>query len=711
LWSKKAKSYNMAGVLAMDKLIGRILLEQFRVESFIASGGMGAVYRVWDLKRNTPLAMKVLHDDQAEDPVIFKRFQREARALQRLAHPNIVPFYGLFQEGQIVFILQQFVDGASLKENLRKRSGVIPFIEALTYVQAISAALGYAHAKNLVHCDIKPGNVLVDRGGTVYLTDFGIARNLESSTTTTLAYAGTPAYMAPEQVLGRKVTPATDVYALGALAFELLTGRRPFTGNEVSDPRAVSTNDRLRLAHLRADPPDPRTINPKIPAHMAQVLLKALAKKPLDRFQDAGEFWQALISAMSRSIPTRVLPPDLPLPPAAPHPVAFQQMESAGNAAAIQAESEMGARKPSIIIPALFGLLVFACFGIAAVLALGGGDRPFALTETDTPTPTETVTATLTITPSSTWTPPPSETPPEPPSITPTWTESPTPSETPTPTPSHTPEQARSEWLAFYADVGPSAFSSNDNIFLFNIYTSETERLLFTNFHERNPRWSRDGRYIMYKQVDSSGTYSDIFMLDTLGMQSTRLTQQEGKCSNWDGFLSPDNQRFVYSSNCGIPKLGNRGIFIMNTDLSGSRSQVSSDGEYNVSPEWSPDGRWIVFTQSIGDQNTIYMVSPEGGIPRPITAGVYASFTPDGEWLLFSLARELDSAIYKIRLNGSERSRIGETTGLNPVLSHDGLYIAFQKFDPPSIWIMNADGANPRMIYEGRRTGAPSWRP
>ncbi len=696
----------------MDKLIGRILLEQFRVESFIASGGMGAVYRVWDVKRSAPLAMKVLHDDQVDDPVMFNRFQREALALQRLAHPNIVPFYGLHQEDQIVFILQQFIDGASLKEILRKRSGVLPFIEALTYLQAISSALGYAHAKNIVHCDIKPGNVLVDKGGTVYLTDFGIARNLES-TTTTIANIGTPAYMAPEQIVGRKITPATDVYALGALAFELLAGRRPFTGNEVSDPRAVSTNDKLRLAHLRADPPDPRTLNSKIPAHMAQVILKALAKKPQDRFQDASEFWQALISAMSRAIPVRVSPPDLPIPVSPASPPLRQNLFSAGNASAqgpvTESGSNGGARAwQTAFVPALLGLLVLGCFGAAAVLALGngGGLAPFL----ETNTPTQTATPENSITPSATWTPTPSQTP-LPPSITPTWTMTPTPSETPIPPPTDAPAQTRSEWLAFYADVGPSALSSNDNIFLFNIYTGETERLLFTTFHERNPRWSRDGRYLMYKRVEGSGNYSDVFMLDTLTMQNIQLTQQEGKCSNWDGVLSPDNQRFVYSSNCGVPNLSNRGIFITNTDFSGTRTLISSDGEYNLSPEWSPDGRWIVFTQSINDQNTIYLVPAAGGIPRPLTAGVYAAFSPDGEWLYFSLARESDSAIYKIRLDGSEMVRIGDVTGLNPVLSHDGLYIAFQKFDPPSIWIMDADGSNPRMIYEGRRTGAPSWRP
>ena len=210
-----------------QNLIGTILLNQFRVDAFIAAGGMGAVYRVQDLRRNVPLAMKILHADLAEDPSIFKRFRREANALKKLAHPNIVTCYGLEQTPDFAFLLEAYIDGPTLKDIMRYRGGMpFPIPEALAYLKALGAALGYAHANGVVHCDIKPGNVILDRGGAIYLTDFGIARHAES-TTTTLATAGTPAYMAPEQIRGEAVTPATDVYALGVLLFELLTGQRP----------------------------------------------------------------------------------------------------------------------------------------------------------------------------------------------------------------------------------------------------------------------------------------------------------------------------------------------------------------------------------------------------------------------------------------------------------------------------------------------------
>ncbi|NIM96069.1 MAG: protein kinase [Anaerolineales bacterium] len=278
----------------MSVYIGQTLLRQFRVDTFIGSGGMGAVYRVWDLKRNVPLAMKVLHADLAEDPSMFKRFKREARALQRLAHPNIVPFYGLQQTSEFAFLLERFVDGPSLKDILRKRRAKpLPIEEALVYLKALSSALGYAHAHEVVHCDVKPGNVMVDQGGSVYLTDFGVARHAES-TTTTLGFAGTAAYMAPEQCRGEAVTAETDVYALGVMLYEMLTGRRPFRGTEgETESDGATAAERIRYAHVHILPVDPREVNPKLPKSLAQVITKALSKKPEQRYRSMREFLDA----------------------------------------------------------------------------------------------------------------------------------------------------------------------------------------------------------------------------------------------------------------------------------------------------------------------------------------------------------------------------------------------------------------------------------
>jgi serine/threonine-protein kinase len=280
-----------------SNLIGQVLQGQFRVVSFVASGGMGAVYRVWDLQRNVPLAMKVLHAELAEDPSVFRRFQREARALQRLSHPNIVPFYGLYEEEGLYFLLERYIDGPSLKELLRQRKGQ-PFSpqEALTWLKPTCDALGYAHSFDVVHCDIKPGNIIADQGGNVFLADFGIARHAES-TTTTMGAAGTPAYMAPEQIRGEALTPATDIYALGVMLYELLSGQRPFRGDEHGLESGSTGAERIRYAHLNLPVPDVRSLRPNLPEAISQVIWKAMAKDPAARFASANEFFQAALAA------------------------------------------------------------------------------------------------------------------------------------------------------------------------------------------------------------------------------------------------------------------------------------------------------------------------------------------------------------------------------------------------------------------------------
>jgi serine/threonine protein kinase len=281
-----------------SNLLGRVLFDQFRVDAFIASGGMGAVYRVWDLKRNVPLAMKVLHAELAEDPLIIKRFQREARALKKLAHPNIVPFYGLFQTSDIVFLLEHFIDGPNLKQILQNRQGKpMPIQEALIYLKALCAALGYAHANGVVHCDVKPGNVMLDEGGNIYLTDFGIARHAES-TTTTLATVGTAAYMASEQIRGESLSPQTDIYALGVMLFEMLTGgKRPFTGEHANT--TGTTSEKVRWEQVHLNPPSPRQFNPDISPELAAVILRCLDKEVHNRFKTTSELYKAILMTVS----------------------------------------------------------------------------------------------------------------------------------------------------------------------------------------------------------------------------------------------------------------------------------------------------------------------------------------------------------------------------------------------------------------------------
>jgi serine/threonine protein kinase len=288
-------------------IIGKSLFGRYQVRSFIESGGMAEVYQVWDQQRQQVLALKILHGELAEDPALKKRFIREARALQKLAHPNIVRFFDFHEAEGTFYLFEEFIDGSSLKQILSEHKGQpMPVREAAIYLRSLTAALGFAHINGVVHCDIKPGNILIDQGGMIYLTDFGIARRSDS-TATSFGSAGTPSYMAPEQIRGGRVFPTTDVYALGVLAFELLTGKRPFLGDEPGTEKGgESKAERVCYAHLNLAPPDPRSINPALPEALSAVLLKALEKDPVLRYLDMQEFFQAFCDAAA--IPPEEIP-------------------------------------------------------------------------------------------------------------------------------------------------------------------------------------------------------------------------------------------------------------------------------------------------------------------------------------------------------------------------------------------------------------------
>lgn len=316
-------------------ILGETLLNQFRVEEHIAAGGMASIYRVWDLKRSVPLAMKVLHPDLAADPAFIERFRREAHSLEMLIHPHIVPFYGLYQAGELTFLLEGYVDGPSLDQVLRGRGGQpVALREALVYFKALYTSLGFAHAQGIIHCDVKPANVLIDQGGRVILTDFGIARFMDASPNSTSGI-GTPLYMAPEQVRGERVTPRTDLYSLGVLMFELLTGQRPFQG-DVGVPAEVGEDiaERVRYQQLSLPPPDPRAINAALPAGVSRVILTALEKDPARRYPSAAAMADDLaraVAARFSSLPDRVTLPGQPNNDE-PGPVAEQPSPAAGRA-------------------------------------------------------------------------------------------------------------------------------------------------------------------------------------------------------------------------------------------------------------------------------------------------------------------------------------------------------------------------------------------
>src|SRR5512140_3228481 len=268
----------------------------------LGTGGMAQVYRARDLMLERCVAIKVLRPDFSGDADFQVRFRREARAAANLSHPNIVTVHDFgFDQGQL-FLVMEYVPGTNLKimiENLGKFSpdDAIPLM-----VQAC-AGLGYAHRAGLVHCDVKPHNLLVMPDHRLKVTDFGIARaiaTLNPGERTDVVW-GSPQYYSPEQAAGHVPSPASDVYSLGVVMYEMLTGTLPFTG---------STAEELAHLHLEADPIPPSEFVPDIPPALEDIILKVLAKEPSARYRTADQLGRVLMNfGTQRMLPTVAAPP------------------------------------------------------------------------------------------------------------------------------------------------------------------------------------------------------------------------------------------------------------------------------------------------------------------------------------------------------------------------------------------------------------------
>jgi eukaryotic-like serine/threonine-protein kinase len=255
---------------------GDLIADRFELEELVGSGGMSTVFRARDLQLDRRVAIKILHERYVEDPEYVERFRREARAVAKLSHPNIVTVIDRGDDGGRQYIVFEHVEGENLKE-LVTRTGRMSPRRALELVIPVADGLAFAHEHGLVHRDVKPQNVLLSSEGEVKVTDFGIARSLdvEHGVTQTGTVLGTSEYLAPEQASGDPVSPATDEYSLGVVLWELLTGEVPFTGENFV---AVA------LRHVNEPPPRLREQRPDLPPRLAAAVERALAKDPAHRF-------------------------------------------------------------------------------------------------------------------------------------------------------------------------------------------------------------------------------------------------------------------------------------------------------------------------------------------------------------------------------------------------------------------------------------------
>jgi len=283
-------------------LIGKRINDRYKIIEYIGGGGMANVYLARDMILDRDVAVKILRLDLANDDELIRRFHREAQSATSLVHPNIVNIYDVGEEDNIYYIVMEYVDGETLKQYIQNHFP-IPIEKVIDIILQITSAISHAHQNNIIHRDIKPQNILIDKKGNVKITDFGIAVALTSTTITqTNSVLGTVHYISPEQARGGVATKKSDIYSLGIVLFELLTGRLPFSGES-----AVS----IALKHLQTETPHPRSWNPSIPQSVENIILKATAKDPLYRYDDIEEFKADLLTCLE---PSRINEPPFVLP-------------------------------------------------------------------------------------------------------------------------------------------------------------------------------------------------------------------------------------------------------------------------------------------------------------------------------------------------------------------------------------------------------------
>jgi eukaryotic-like serine/threonine-protein kinase len=270
-------------------MIGTVLSGRYRLEAKLGSGGMSTVYLARDQTLDRAVAVKVMHREMSEQADQLERFRQEARAVAKFSHPNVVSVIDAGEDGGHPYIVFEYVEGETLKQRIN-RNGALDPRESIAYAIEIARGLAVAHARKMVHRDIKPQTILIDAEGRAKLTDFGISRQLEQDgMTATGRVLGTTDYVAPEQAMGRKVDPRTDIYSLGVVLYEMLVGQVPFSADSQVG---------VAMKHVNEELPDVQRRRPEVSAAVALVVERATAKDPCERYQQVGEMIDDLSTAL-----------------------------------------------------------------------------------------------------------------------------------------------------------------------------------------------------------------------------------------------------------------------------------------------------------------------------------------------------------------------------------------------------------------------------
>ncbi len=283
----------------MELVAGTILGKRYRLQNSLGTGGMAMVFHAHDLVLERPVALKILRQDFSKQPGFRERFRQEARAAANLAHPNIVTVYDFGEDKENLFIVMEYIAGTDLKSILSKEPR-LPLVESLRFMIQACSGLGYAHRAGIVHCDVKPQNMLVSKDNSLKITDFGIARALSTikpEEASDIVW-GSPIYFSPEQAQGKAPTPASDVYSLGVILYQMITGKPPFLADDAQE---------LAILHSESEPRAPSEILVDLPMEINEIILKVLSKEPSARYRSADQMGRVLEAFLLRNHPSNGL--------------------------------------------------------------------------------------------------------------------------------------------------------------------------------------------------------------------------------------------------------------------------------------------------------------------------------------------------------------------------------------------------------------------
>jgi serine/threonine protein kinase len=658
------------------------IIGQYELHEAVGQGGMATVYKAYQPAFDRYVAIKVLSAMLVDDPTFVKRFQREAKVVARIEHRNIVPIYDYGETTGLYYIVMRLMEGGTLRRKMYYER--ITLHDVARMIGHVGAALDHAHHHDVIHRDLKPSNILLDESGNAYLTDFGIAKMLGSHTQITASgVVGTPAYMSPEQCQGKTLGPGSDVYGLGAILFELLTGQVPF---EADTPLTVM------YMHVKDPVPSARALNNKLPAAIDRVVMTALAKRPQERYASAGALARDFASVVGydpeaapapkkKSIfpafgkpaapasPTAppTAPPPQPQPQAAPSP---EQPHTAETIPALQrAQNEEGYADPSppqIVAPESGGMsrilqlslsviagltVLLAAAGIGLVALSGSGPAgSFVPTRPASRTPEAQVTY-ITATPENTLDPgtpiPPTLTlaastsvlvvqpsptvfivsaTPVPPSATPVPpTKTPTAALSPTPT------------LLAVAGAGKIVYTEGTNnsaeLVIVDFNGQGRFQLTANDRYDGEPDWSPNGQQVAFETTTADGN-TDIYTIAATGGNATRVTSapEPDRHPDW----SPDGKVITYESNIDDAAE----IYAINADGT-NMIRLTNNATGDRAPHFSPDGTRIAYmTHQRGKWEITLMSYPDGAqialFDCPAVDCRFPAWSPNGTQIAYN---------------------------------------------------------------------------